>query len=121
VLVVDNKYVTGCNWPITRSDAVSNTYQRRTINDGTVHEVLKNFPSSAEVVAAITSAGSRDVQYCELTYFWYASYPVASNVAWRLTSRQRGVQQKRLRSNAPASGGSINAPRKDLLSRDTGE
>ena len=91
VVIVDNRYVSGSNSPITRSDTAGNTYQRRTLNDGTVHEVLKNFPSSAEVVAAITAADGRDVQYRELTYYWYTSHVVGSNVVQPGSSYETGV------------------------------
>jgi demethylmenaquinone methyltransferase/2-methoxy-6-polyprenyl-1,4-benzoquinol methylase len=77
VVVVDNRYVAGSNWPITRTDDAGDTYQRRTVNDGTEHQVLKNFPSSLEVVAAIAAAGGNDVEYNELTYYWYVSYVVS--------------------------------------------
>jgi hypothetical protein len=36
---------TPSNTPISRRDADGNTYQRRTLDDGSVHEVLKNFPT----------------------------------------------------------------------------
>jgi SAM-dependent methyltransferase len=81
VAFVDNRYVPGSNWPITRSDDTGNTYQRRTLDDGTVHEVLKNFPSCADVIGAITAAGGQDVLYRELTYYWYVSYVVGSGLS----------------------------------------
>src|SRR5262249_2027254 len=71
VVLVDNRYVPGSNWPIARTDDAGNTYQRRTLNDGTEYEVLKNFPSSSELMAAITAAGGRDVAYHSLTHYWY--------------------------------------------------
>lgn len=91
VVFVDNRYVPGSNWPITRSDGNGNTYQRRALDDGTVHEVLKNFPSSAEVVGAITAAGGRDVSYRELTYYWYASYVVGSGLSGPASAHQASV------------------------------
>jgi len=76
VVLVDNRYVSGSNWPITRTDDAGNTYQRRTLNDGSVHEVLKNFPSAEEIVSTISAAGGRDVLHRSLTYYWYVSYVV---------------------------------------------
>jgi len=74
VLVLDNRYVHGSNWPVTRTDTDGNTYQRRQLRDGTEHEVLKNFPSPDEVRAAVASAGGRRLTVCELPHYWYATY-----------------------------------------------
>jgi len=78
VLLTDNRYVDGSNWPITRSDVDGNTYQRRRLLDGTEYEVLKNFPSPAEVRYAIEASGGSTISVCELTYYWYVTYEVAS-------------------------------------------
>jgi hypothetical protein len=83
--------VPGSSSPITRSDAAGDTHQRRPLNNGTVHEVVKNFPSSGEVGAAIRAAGGDDVQYRELTYYWYACYVVGANVAQPVSSRRADI------------------------------
>ena len=56
--------------------ADGNTYQMRSLDDGSVHEVLKNFPAPAEVQAA---AGPRatDFTWSAWTHYWAA--------AWTLT------------------------------------
>jgi SAM-dependent methyltransferase len=77
VLLVDNCYVAGSNWPITRQDADGNTYQRRRLESGAEHEVLKNFPTKDEIRSAILGAGGSEPSIDELTYYWYASYFVA--------------------------------------------
>jgi ubiquinone/menaquinone biosynthesis C-methylase UbiE len=77
VMILDNRYVAGSNWPLTRTDAAGNTYQRRQLNDGTEYEVLKNFPSAADVQDAIEAAGGEGSSVRELTYYWYATYQVA--------------------------------------------
>lgn len=76
VMLVDNRYVEGSNWPITRTDEDGNTYQRRKLNDGAEYEVLKNFPRSAEISDAIETAGGGEIVVCELEYYWYATYEV---------------------------------------------
>jgi len=78
VLFVDNRYVAGSNRPITRTDAEGNTYQRRRLNDGTEYEVLKNFPSPAELRDVVQPSGGGQPEVHELTYYWYAAYEVPS-------------------------------------------
>ena len=78
VVLVDNCYVEGSNYPITRTDEEGNTYQRRTLESGSVHEVLKNFPSRAELEEKLVLAGGDDVRVVELEHYWYSSYVVRS-------------------------------------------
>ncbi|MGH8673302.1 MAG: class I SAM-dependent methyltransferase, partial [Burkholderiales bacterium] len=44
IAFVDNRYVEGSSTSISRRDAQGNTYQLRKLDDGSTHEVLKNFP-----------------------------------------------------------------------------
>ena len=74
VFLIDNRFVAGSNWPVTRTDAQGNTYQRRTLESGAEFEVLKNFASVLEIRAAIAAAGGVNVAVRELTYYWYATY-----------------------------------------------
>jgi ubiquinone/menaquinone biosynthesis C-methylase UbiE len=76
VVLVDNRYVEGSNYPITRTDEEGNTYQTRTLENGSVHEVLKNFPSSIALRTALEAAGGMDVEVVELQHYWYATYSV---------------------------------------------
>lgn len=81
VLFLDNRYVEGSSTPIARTDAEGNTYQRRLLENGTAHEVLKNFPEPGELREQIGAAGGRAVEVTELTYYWYAAYEVAGATA----------------------------------------
>jgi demethylmenaquinone methyltransferase/2-methoxy-6-polyprenyl-1,4-benzoquinol methylase len=74
VMFIDNRYVAESNRPLSRTDDDGNSYQRRRLENGTEHEVLKNFPDPEEVRSAIQEAGGETVQVTELTYYWYASY-----------------------------------------------
>jgi SAM-dependent methyltransferase len=51
VVMLDNRFVREQSTSITRSDDHGNTYQNRTLDDGSVHEVLKNFPTFEQAVA----------------------------------------------------------------------
>ena len=69
---LDNRYVEGSSTPVSRKDADGNTYQTRKLSDGTRHEVLKNFPSLAELRARLGG----DVVVSEYQYYWLASYRI---------------------------------------------
>jgi SAM-dependent methyltransferase len=78
LVFVDNRFVEGSSTAISRSDDANNTYQVRQLEDGTTHEVLKNFPSRAELLALI-EPNAREVELHEFDYFWCLSYKL--NVA----------------------------------------
>jgi demethylmenaquinone methyltransferase/2-methoxy-6-polyprenyl-1,4-benzoquinol methylase len=73
VVFIDNRFVAGSSTPVTRRDGEGNLYQRRRLDDGTEHEVLKNFPSAEELRAAVGGRG-RELEVTELTYYWCLSY-----------------------------------------------
>lgn len=80
VVMMDNSLVQYQSTPISRRDEAGNTYQRRTLDDGSVHEVLKNFPSREEAFAAI-APHARDPQWTALEHYWLLSYTLAPNPA----------------------------------------
>ena len=73
VAFLDNRYVEGSSTPLSRRDAEGNTYQTRKLDDGSAHEVLKNFPSETELVE-IASRYGREVSVDWLEYYWLLSY-----------------------------------------------
>jgi demethylmenaquinone methyltransferase/2-methoxy-6-polyprenyl-1,4-benzoquinol methylase len=68
---VDNRYVEGSSLPITRTDAEGNTFQERQLDDGTRHEVLKNFPDAAAVRSLLEPYVKRS-SVESLPYYWLA-------------------------------------------------
>jgi demethylmenaquinone methyltransferase/2-methoxy-6-polyprenyl-1,4-benzoquinol methylase len=76
VVFVDNLYVEGSSTPISRTDEDGNTYQDRTLADGSRFRVLKNFPDAQELRDAIGACGE-NLDICLLTYYWCASYHMA--------------------------------------------
>ena len=76
VVFLDNSYVQTSSTPISRRDEAGNTYQQRTLDDGSVHEVLKNFPGRDEAVAAL-GARARQPQWTPYTHYWVLSYELA--------------------------------------------
>jgi len=73
VVMLDNRYVEGSSTPISRRDAAGNSYQQRRLDDGSAHEVLKNFPARDEALAML---GPRavDAQWIEYPHYWMLSY-----------------------------------------------
>jgi SAM-dependent methyltransferase len=73
VVFLDNAYVPGNSTPLSRRDAEGNTYQQRTLDDGTAHEVLKNFPTRDEAIARL-GPRARDVEWIAHPHYWVLSY-----------------------------------------------
>ena len=76
VAFLDNRYVEGSSTLISSTDAYRNTYQDRRLDDGSIHHVLKNFPSIGEIEAALVGR-STDLEILELQYYWLATYTAA--------------------------------------------
>jgi len=75
VVVLDNSFVQTSNLPIARRDEAGNTYQQRTLDDGSVHEVLKNFPRAPEL-CALLGARAADFVWTDWAHYWAASWTV---------------------------------------------
>jgi hypothetical protein len=73
VVMLDNCYVPGSSTPLSRSDDAGNTYQNRTLDDGSVHEVLKNFPT-LEQAFAMLGPRAHSPQWIDHTHYWVLSY-----------------------------------------------
>lgn len=76
VVFLDNRFVAGSSTPLSRRDATGNTYQRRRLTDGAEYEVLKNFPSRAEL-EAVLSPRAQGLRVTEFAYYWGVCYRVA--------------------------------------------
>ncbi len=75
VVFIDNRFIEGSSTPILRTDELGDSFQRRTLADGSVHEILKNFPSESELLDAVSeSASTADVLLTD--YFWILSYQI---------------------------------------------
>jgi SAM-dependent methyltransferase len=69
----DNLYLEGSSTPISRRDAAGNCYQSRRLKDGSVHEVLKNFPTESDLRAKTLKFG-RNFTYEALDSYWLMSF-----------------------------------------------
>ncbi|WP_193090165.1 class I SAM-dependent methyltransferase [Advenella sp. FME57] len=73
IVFLDNRFVPGSSTPIANCDSAGNTYQLRTLDDGSMHRVLKNFPTREQLLAAV-SLYSESCNYLEWEYFWALEY-----------------------------------------------
>lgn len=73
VVFVDNRYVAGSSTPIGRVDSHGDSFQTRQLSDGSVHEVLKNFPAPSELEAAVSDFAD-SISITTLDYFWVLTY-----------------------------------------------
>ncbi len=76
VIFLDNSKRQCLQVPITETDALGNTYQTRTLDDGSQHRILKNFPSARELETAIHGRG-KNPHFEELEHFWLFMYDTA--------------------------------------------
>ena len=73
VVCIDNRQVAGSSTPLSRTDEHGNTYQTRVLADGSTHEVLKNFPTPAELQAAVRPYAAA-FEVCLFDYYWWLEY-----------------------------------------------
>ena len=76
IVFLDNRFVAGNSTPLSRRDTAGNSYQQRALPDGSVHEVLKNFPSEDAALAAI-GPNVRDARWTALPHYWLLDYTLA--------------------------------------------
>ena len=77
VIFLDNRFVEGSSTPISEHDSEGNGYQARRLDDGSIHRVLKNFPSREELQQALSPHTDR-VQYYEWEYYWAVEYSLVA-------------------------------------------
>jgi len=70
---LDGRYVEGSSTPLSRRDAAGNSYQARTLDDGSAHEVLKNYPDDAELIRRASRIGwGANIEL--LPYHWLLTF-----------------------------------------------
>ena len=73
VAFLENRYVEGSSTPLSRRDTEGNTYQTRKLDDGSAHEVLKNFPDASELIQRASRHGwGANVELLE--YYWLLTW-----------------------------------------------
>jgi hypothetical protein len=69
VLMIDQAYVKGKSPPAFRRDRSGNRYELRTLENGDVYQVLKNYPTVSELKASLACI-SDEIEVTCLTFFW---------------------------------------------------
>ena len=75
IVFIDSKQVDGLNHDkkrITRVDQYGNTFQTRKLENGTTHEVVKNFPSDNFMVDKLSQIAT-DIKIIDLEHYWIAT------------------------------------------------
>ncbi len=93
VVFLDNRFVAGSSSAVSEPDAHGDTHQSRQLADGSTHRIIKNFPSEAQLLAAIADVSGVAPRYTSWPYFWAIDY---------VTPADRPALHSGLRSNASA-------------------
>ena len=75
VVLIDNNYVEGSSHAVVETDRFGNTYQKRKLENGTAHKILKNFPSKEFVLETLASK-RESIQFMNRHYYWTVKYLV---------------------------------------------
>lgn len=76
VVLLDNLFVEGSSSAISEHDGHGNTYQHRSLSDGSTHRVLKNFPIEAQLHALAEEGLGKFAAYRRWEYYWAFEYLV---------------------------------------------
>lgn len=77
VVLLENSKAQLRDFPIAETDADGNTWQHRTLPDGSVHRVLKNFPNEHEIRALLGDQVNA-FEYRVLDNFWLCEYELGA-------------------------------------------
>jgi SAM-dependent methyltransferase len=76
IVFLDNAWVDGDSTPMARVDAHGNGWQRRILDDGSVHEVLKNFPTREQTFAML-GARAESPRWIAYDNYWILDYTLS--------------------------------------------
>jgi SAM-dependent methyltransferase len=69
LLMIDQRYLQGYSIPAFRRDRLGNRYELRSLENGRVFQVIKNYPTPEQLQATM-SPFCEEVQITSLRYFW---------------------------------------------------
>lgn len=77
VVFLDNRFVAGSSTPICERDEDGNTWQMRSLDDGSSHRILKNFPSRDELFGIVAPLASNP-RWHQWEHYWALEYQTAA-------------------------------------------
>ena len=80
VAFLDNRHIEGSSTALSRTDAEGNTYQTRKLGDGSEHEVLKNFPTQADLIGRVLRCGGTDARVEMLSFYWLLTFHAKQHI-----------------------------------------
>lgn len=75
VVMVDNTFVPDSSTAACRSDELGNSFQLRTLSDGSRFEVVKNYDTEETIRRAVHGRGEI-IRFEELHYYWWCGWTV---------------------------------------------
>ena len=69
ILMIDQTYLRGYSPPAFRRDASGNRYELRTLQDGDVYQIIKNYPTASELQQSFAHVCD-DIRVTFLRHFW---------------------------------------------------
>jgi len=75
IVFIDNNYVEGSSLPVRDTDEFGNTYQLRTLENGTMHRIVKNFPTENFLRRSLGDA-VMNFDFKSLQYYWILRYKI---------------------------------------------
>jgi ubiquinone/menaquinone biosynthesis C-methylase UbiE len=69
VVFMDNTFIEGSSHPIAYTDEQGNSFQKRKLDDGTTHLILKNFPTELFLRNKLKDIAA-EINVFYLTYYW---------------------------------------------------
>jgi SAM-dependent methyltransferase len=69
LLMIDETYLEGFNRPAFRRDRLGNRYELRTLDDGRVYQIVKNYPTVEDLRRSVADI-CEDVRVTQLRHFW---------------------------------------------------
>jgi len=73
VVFIDNNFVEGSSTPISHEDKSADTHQLRTLPDGEIFSIIKNFPGEDFIHRKLESK-VKSVNFIKLKYYWILNY-----------------------------------------------
>ncbi len=73
VIFIDNSLLQCQRFAICDKDNFGNTFQDRALDDGSIHRLLKNFPTEEELIEVVSPFGE-NCQFKQLENYWLFQY-----------------------------------------------